>query len=156
MLRLSLIILACFFASILAFHDVKFRNCKSLFTVHSLEVSGAQLVEDNGHHITVLKKGTHPKIRIKFTPDVALDSFTTTVNAKIDGALLKWSMPEPNACKFMDCPVAADTQNVYEQAIHIKNEYPTDKTVQINWVIDGDREDIHHDVCVIFLARIEK
>ncbi|CAJ0933175.1 unnamed protein product, partial [Mesorhabditis belari] len=131
------------------------ENCKSNFKVISLEIAGAEMIEENGHHITLLKKGTHPKIRIRFEPDVNLSNLKTEVNAKMDGALLRWNMPETNACKFMDCPLVEGEETVYEQSIQIKSEYPTGKTIQVNWVIDGDRQDIHHDICIIFLARIQ-
>ncbi|VDM58132.1 unnamed protein product [Angiostrongylus costaricensis] len=49
------------------------------------------------------------------------------------------------------CPVEEGKESVYEKGIEIISNYPKDETVQVNWLLNKDKEKA---VCIIFLARI--
>ncbi|CAJ0587575.1 unnamed protein product, partial [Mesorhabditis spiculigera] len=151
--RLITTVLLCT-VSVFGLETIKFRPCKSTFTVDRVAVKGAQVTEEDGKQVLIFKPDTKPLMHIEFTPTIDTSAkYLTSVNAKGKDGLLKWTLPQPESCEFMECPLEKGKQVTYEQEFHLKAQYPKGHNMQVNWALEREGQN-EKDVCIIFLAKI--
>ncbi|KAE9555149.1 hypothetical protein FO519_001644 [Halicephalobus sp. NKZ332] len=151
---LRLLLLACALAAAsAAFTPLVYKDCKSAFKIHNVEVDGCPKEGDK----CAFKRGEKPAIKITFTPGKSdVTSLTANVRSKMAGGttFTTFNLNPEDACQSgLSCPLKAGETYTYEQSVEIANTYPLVDDVQVNWALEDDSVK-GKEVCIVFLARI--
>ncbi|CAD5207538.1 unnamed protein product [Bursaphelenchus okinawaensis] len=148
------------------FEPVKYKACRSKFTVKSVEAIGCP---KDPKQRCIFKRGSEPIIKIGFTPDREVDALTTKVRAKIEQTFTEFNLENTDACQGQNitCPLKPGQLYYYTQSVKVVPEYPT-VNVLVNWLLnhpstfddpaykDEDGKRNLNDLCILFHAKVEE
>uniref|UniRef100_A0A7E4VQL6 ML domain-containing protein n=1 Tax=Panagrellus redivivus TaxID=6233 RepID=A0A7E4VQL6_PANRE len=146
------VLVAVLTVSAATFTPLNYKNCKSGYTIKSVNVDNAEIQGDHA----VFKRGTKPTIQIEFEAGADTPSLTASVRSKLAGGTTfsNFQLTPDDACVggSLPCPLAAGKTYTYTQSVEIADTYPIVQDVQVNWALSSGGKT--REICIIFLANV--
>ncbi|CRL05089.1 CLUMA_CG018023, isoform A [Clunio marinus] len=91
-------------------------------TIDSVTVEGCR--KDRNSGACKVKRNVNATIKVEFTPDFDGDDVTMMAYALMPGIEKSFPDMDPDACKFMTCPVVSGTSSTYSFGLKLASAYP--------------------------------